>query len=133
VYQKWVDRVCEEFFAQGDAQKELGLPVSQMCDRDVTEVPKMQMGFITFVIAPFFKELFRLFPAGLKPLAINLRTNYEFYAHKHASDHSELTEDEDRAVREGIVKLDDSLAEVYGKAFWMEHRQPKTQKDSSWI
>jgi len=139
VNQQWVERVCEEFFAQGDAQKEMGLPVSGMCDRDVTEIPKMQMGFIDFVIAPFFKELFKLFPEDLKPLAINLKMNYEFYAHKYMSEHQEFTQAERNAISDGIVKLDDSLSKIFGTPHWkhclsetsLSYENPKPESDNS--
>ncbi|KAJ3174458.1 High affinity cAMP-specific 3',5'-cyclic phosphodiesterase 7A [Geranomyces variabilis] len=51
---KWTDAVMEEFFMQGDKEKELGLPVSQFMDRTNTNVPKCQIGFIDFLVAPLF-------------------------------------------------------------------------------
>ncbi|KAJ3019754.1 High affinity cAMP-specific and IBMX-insensitive 3',5'-cyclic phosphodiesterase 8B [Thoreauomyces humboldtii] len=51
---KWTDAVMEEFHMQGDKEKELGLPVSQFMDRNNTNVPKCQIGFIDFLVAPLF-------------------------------------------------------------------------------
>ncbi|KAJ3163390.1 High affinity cAMP-specific 3',5'-cyclic phosphodiesterase 7A [Geranomyces variabilis] len=51
---KWTDAVMEEFFMQGDKEKDLGLPVSQFMDRTNTNVPKCQIGFIDFLVAPLF-------------------------------------------------------------------------------
>ncbi|KAJ3147440.1 High affinity cAMP-specific and IBMX-insensitive 3',5'-cyclic phosphodiesterase 8B [Geranomyces michiganensis] len=51
---KWTDAVMEEFFMQGDKEKELGLPVSQFMDRTNTNVPKCQIGFIDFLVAPLY-------------------------------------------------------------------------------
>jgi hypothetical protein len=81
VYKKWVDRVTDEFFSQGDKELELGLPASPMCDRESTNIPKMQMGFIDFVITPFYTTIFKLFPSDLIPMATNLEENYAYYAH----------------------------------------------------
>lgn len=81
VYKKWVDRVTDEFFSQGDRELELGLPTSPMCDRESTNIPKMQMGFIDFVITPFYTTIFKLFPSDLIPMANNLQENYAYYAH----------------------------------------------------
>jgi len=33
IYREWVNRVMEEFFRQGDRERELGVDVSPMCDR----------------------------------------------------------------------------------------------------
>lgn len=67
VYKRWVEGVFEEFFSQGDRERELGLPVSMLCDRDTTNIPNSQIFFINFFvkdllicfqeICPRFKEL----------------------------------------------------------------------------
>merc|ERR1711879_1135241 len=44
----------EEFFNQGDMEAEKGLPVSFLCDRHTAKVNKSQVGFIKFMITPFF-------------------------------------------------------------------------------
>lgn len=76
IYKRWVDRVFEEFFTQGDREKELGLPVSMLCDRDTTNIPNSQIFFINFFvkeliisfqeICPKFKELFDEAEANIK-------------------------------------------------------------------
>ncbi|CAB3989792.1 calcium calmodulin-dependent 3, 5 -cyclic nucleotide phosphodiesterase 1A-like isoform X1 [Paramuricea clavata] len=52
VHKKWTDRVMEEFFEQGDAEKDLGLPLSPLCDRNTTVIPESQVGFISLILAP---------------------------------------------------------------------------------
>ena len=44
VHTQWTARVMEEFFKQGDREKELSLPVSPLCDRDTTNIPESQIG-----------------------------------------------------------------------------------------
>ena len=44
IYTRWVDRITEEFFLQGDKEKELGLSFSPLCDRHNTKVPQAQIG-----------------------------------------------------------------------------------------
>ncbi|KAJ1557085.1 hypothetical protein HK405_000880, partial [Cladochytrium tenue] len=51
---KWVDCIMEEFFRQGDRERELGLPISQFMDRTCPDVPKCQVGFIDILVAPLF-------------------------------------------------------------------------------
>ncbi|ETO74088.1 hypothetical protein F444_10048 [Phytophthora nicotianae P1976] len=51
---RWTDRVVEEFFIQGDMEKQLGLPVSPFMDRDTIVIKKMQVGFADFIVSPLF-------------------------------------------------------------------------------
>lgn len=44
VSRKWSQKVCEEFFRQGDYERQLNLPVTSLCDRHTTSVPKIQAG-----------------------------------------------------------------------------------------
>lgn len=41
LHAKWSERVCEEFFNQGDLEKKHKLPVSMFCDRDTTDFSKV--------------------------------------------------------------------------------------------
>ena len=43
-----------EFWMQGDREKELGLPVTMLCDRRTTNVAKSQIGFIDFMVCVSF-------------------------------------------------------------------------------
>lgn len=52
---KWTCLVYEEFFVQGDKEKELGLPVGNMNDRCNINLAKSQMGFIDFIVQPSFE------------------------------------------------------------------------------
>lgn len=59
---EWAFRILDEFWAQGDKEKELGIPVSQLCDRYTTNKSKSQLGFIDFVVAPLFVLLKDVLP-----------------------------------------------------------------------
>lgn len=41
---RWTSQLLEEFFLQGDKEKELGLPFSPLCDRKNTLVAESQIG-----------------------------------------------------------------------------------------
>ena len=43
LYCKWTNSITEEFFQQGDKEKELGLDISPMCDRETATVEKSQV------------------------------------------------------------------------------------------
>lgn len=44
ISRKWSQKVCEEFFRQGDYELKLGLPLTALCDRSSSSVPKIQSG-----------------------------------------------------------------------------------------
>eukprot|EP00493_Phyllostaurus_siculus_P003374 UN03389 len=48
----------DEFFKQGDKEKDLNLPVSPLCDRAKTDIDASEVGFIKFVVKPWFESLF---------------------------------------------------------------------------
>ena len=60
VYYKWAKLVVEEFYYQGDKEKELGLKCS--CDRNKVTLYKSQLGFIDYIIKPFFGDFIKVFP-----------------------------------------------------------------------
>jgi hypothetical protein len=62
VVKTWTLRVMEEFFNQGDLEKEKGLAVSPLCDRETVSVPASQTGFIKFVVIPLFEVLAIMMP-----------------------------------------------------------------------
>ncbi|XP_053212283.1 dual specificity calcium/calmodulin-dependent 3',5'-cyclic nucleotide phosphodiesterase 1A-like isoform X2 [Panonychus citri] len=52
IHRRWTELLLEEFFRQGDKERELGLPYSPLCDRNTTLVAESQIGFIDFIVAP---------------------------------------------------------------------------------
>ena len=62
VSQQWTQKVYDEFFVQGDLEKENKLPVSNFCDRNTTNINKAMIGFISFVVGPTINCLVNLIP-----------------------------------------------------------------------
>jgi hypothetical protein len=58
----WANKVMNEFYRQGDKEKEMDLPVSFLCDRESTNLPKGQIGFIEGVVLPFYLSIIKFFP-----------------------------------------------------------------------
>jgi hypothetical protein len=81
----WTRRVLDEFWTQGDEEKRLNMEVSPLCDREsgIASVPKGQLGFIKFVIQPFYNCISELIPQALAPME-NLKMNTEFWQKKDA-------------------------------------------------
>ena len=47
IYRQWVDRIMDEFFRQGDREREIGMEVSPMCDRYNATIEKSQVNTIS--------------------------------------------------------------------------------------
>jgi hypothetical protein len=77
----WSRMIYDEFFHQGDLEKEKGLPVSMFCDRETANISGAQVGFITGIIIPTFQLLVRLFP-DLNCTLENLEKNNENWQEK---------------------------------------------------
>lgn len=43
LYRQWTDRIMEEFFRQGDRERERGMEISPMCDKHNASVEKSQV------------------------------------------------------------------------------------------
>lgn len=56
LYRRWVDLLMEEFFLQGDKEKEQNLDISPMCDRYNATIEKSQVGVLSGIIwiTPYF-------------------------------------------------------------------------------
>lgn len=43
LYRQWTDRIMEEFFHQGDRERERGMEISPMCDKHTASVERTQV------------------------------------------------------------------------------------------
>ncbi|KAF4042600.1 3'5'-cyclic nucleotide phosphodiesterase [Phytophthora infestans] len=77
---RWTDRVVEEFFIQGDMEKQLGLPVSPFMDRDTIVIKKMQVGFADFIVSPLFSVWAQILVNVNAVAYRTLLSNREFWA-----------------------------------------------------
>ena len=59
---QWVELLSNEFWLQGDKEKNMNLPVSFLCDRIGCNIPNSQIGFIKGFILPTFEVLITMFP-----------------------------------------------------------------------
>ena len=55
LHEKWTQLVCEEFFLQGDIEKQRKQTVSMYCDRENTDIAKSQAGFIKNICMPLYE------------------------------------------------------------------------------
>ncbi|KAF5828637.1 hypothetical protein DUNSADRAFT_17295 [Dunaliella salina] len=83
VHLRWVSKLQEEFFQQGDQEKALDLPVSPLCDRDHPAVSKSQEGFINFVVSPLFQAYVTVLPEA-QPMLQTIEANGRHWAEQSA-------------------------------------------------
>lgn len=72
---RWVELLKEEFFAQGDLEKSLGLQVSMLCDRESVRFASSQVGFIQFIVRPTFDLLAQVVPQVEDTVLKDIRDN----------------------------------------------------------
>lgn len=53
---KWTELLFEEFFKQGDKERELGLKITDLMDRTTTNIAKAQLGFIDVIVLPAYES-----------------------------------------------------------------------------
>ncbi|XP_065069739.1 3',5'-cyclic-AMP phosphodiesterase 4C-like isoform X3 [Rhopilema esculentum] len=78
-YQKWLDRLMEEFFTQGDIEREKGMDVSPMMDRHNANIAKSQVVFIDYVVHPLWETWADLVYPDAQELLDNLNRNRDWY------------------------------------------------------
>ena len=80
ISRRWSMKIMEEFFLQGDKERRLNLPISYLCDRQTTLIPKAQSGFFEFVALPLFKAWSQFVRSPLSvQLCRNVINNKEYW------------------------------------------------------
>ncbi|XP_029452475.1 cAMP-specific 3',5'-cyclic phosphodiesterase 7B isoform X1 [Rhinatrema bivittatum] len=111
---QWSERVCEEFYRQGDLERKFELEISPLCNQQKDTIPSIQIGFMTYIVEPLFEEWARF--TGDSPLSENMlchlrknKAKWRGLLHKQhsrsSSDHSgqvtEKEESQSQTSREG--------------------------------
>ncbi|CCD69646.1 Phosphodiesterase [Caenorhabditis elegans] len=79
LYQQWNQRIMEEYWRQGDKEKELGLEISPMCDRGNVTIEKSQVGFIDYIVHPLYETWADLVYPDAQNILDQLEENREWY------------------------------------------------------
>jgi len=101
--QVWAYMIIDEFFKQGDMERELGLSVQPLNDREKVNKHQSQVGFIEFFVAPFVIAIEKLVPP-FEVIANTLFSNLDQWFNQWV-DCTHVTEEEQAKVLERITKL----------------------------
>jgi class 3 adenylate cyclase len=79
VCRQWAFNVQEEFFRQGDKEKELGLPLSPFMDREYENLPRMQGAFTDALVSPVFHLVSEFLPKITDNCIKSMQVNRAFW------------------------------------------------------
>ncbi|XP_074116676.1 3',5'-cyclic-AMP phosphodiesterase 4A isoform X3 [Sminthopsis crassicaudata] len=79
LYRQWTDRIMEEFFHQGDKERERGMEISPMCDKHTASVEKSQVGFIDYIVHPLWETWADLVHPDAQEILDTLEDNRDWY------------------------------------------------------
>lgn len=75
----WVERLMEEFFRQGDKEREANMDISPMCDRHNSTIEKSQVGFIDYIVHPLWETWADLVHPDAQDILDTLEENRDWY------------------------------------------------------
>ncbi|XP_074710770.1 3',5'-cyclic-AMP phosphodiesterase 4A isoform X1 [Strix uralensis] len=79
LYRQWTERIMEEFFRQGDRERERGMEISPMCDKHTASVEKSQVGFIDYIVHPLWETWADLVHPDAQEILERLEENRDWY------------------------------------------------------
>ncbi|XP_030750548.1 cAMP-specific 3',5'-cyclic phosphodiesterase isoform X6 [Sitophilus oryzae] len=79
LYRLWVERLMEEFFRQGDKEREASMDISPMCDRHSATIEKSQVGFIDYIVHPLWETWADLVHPDAQDILDTLEENRDWY------------------------------------------------------
>eukprot|EP00411_Alexandrium_monilatum_P044227 CAMPEP_0175482198 /NCGR_PEP_ID=MMETSP0095-20121207/78839_1 /TAXON_ID=311494 /ORGANISM="Alexandrium monilatum, Strain CCMP3105" /LENGTH=643 /DNA_ID=CAMNT_0016783849 /DNA_START=20 /DNA_END=1951 /DNA_ORIENTATION=+ len=80
---RWANMLREEFYAQGDEERRLNMPVSALCDRG-NKFASSQAGFIQFIVQPVFALLGQASPKVRTVISEQLKANLGIWQERKA-------------------------------------------------
>jgi hypothetical protein len=101
----WAWQVLEEFFMQGDREKEIGITVQMLNDREKVNRAFSQVGFIEFLVSPLILATVRVFPP-MEHCGDEMLQNLKCWKDEWVSNTTPTpSQDEQDKVDERIAKL----------------------------
>ncbi|MGH0182293.1 UNVERIFIED_CONTAM: hypothetical protein FKN15_008845 [Acipenser sinensis] len=125
LYRQWTDRIMEEFFRQGDKERERGMEISPMCDKHTASVEKSQVGFIDYIVHPLWETWGDLVHPDAQDILDTLEDNRDWYQNMIPQSPSPPPDDPDREHDACLDKFQFELTlEEDGEGEGQNHRSP---------
>ncbi|XP_077326350.1 3',5'-cyclic-AMP phosphodiesterase 4A isoform X2 [Lithobates pipiens] len=105
LYRQWTDRILEEFFRQGDKERERGMEISPMCDKHTASVEKSQVGFIDYIVHPLWETWADLVHPDAQDILDTLEDNRDWYQGMIPQSPSPPPDDPDKDDETGMEKF----------------------------
>ncbi|XP_058267597.1 cAMP-specific 3',5'-cyclic phosphodiesterase 4D-like isoform X4 [Hemibagrus wyckioides] len=109
LYRQWTDRIMEEFFSQGDRERERGMEISPMCDKHNASVEKSQVGFIDYIVHPLWETWADLVHPDAQDILDTLEDNREWYQSTIPQSPSPAPEQNDESGRPAAQNTTDKF------------------------
>jgi hypothetical protein len=104
LHERWVERITQEFYLLGDLEREMGVPISALCDRNVdTDIVQSQLGFLQFVYFPFIKAMNELIGPQLTPYKVSQDNFWEWHRRRRMQQESSVEEGDDSFNRRNVL------------------------------
>jgi hypothetical protein len=120
----WALRVLDEYFAQGDQEKKLGIPMQPLNDRDRVNKPQSQIGFIEYIVAPLVAAEVKLFPLW-RDSCTQLEVNLQKWEQAWLEEEVNATEQEREKVHERVTKVVNLLNNAAREKDHIQHKRPR--------
>jgi len=101
LHRQWANKIMEEFFSQGDEERKKGLDIQPGCDRDTADICSVQLGFINFVVAPWF-ELWKTIMPDLGDVFLQQLDENKIYWGKQVADVMDAVSEDEAEEPESI-------------------------------
>jgi len=108
----WALQALDEFFQQGDKEKELGIPVQALNDRDKVNRNFSQIGFIEFLVAPLMLNFMKVLPPTEELCDQMIRNCKQWHTLWQTETEPAPTDSEKKLVASRVARLDARFQEL---------------------
>lgn len=115
LHERWSLKVVEEFFHQGDLERQQGLEISAYCDRQQSDIPSSQSGFILNIVRPMYEALNSLLKSEQiqKTCIEQIETNIAFWSHPRSNKRAQTVK-EHLPIEEPHTMAKSSSGQLHG-------------------
>lgn len=107
----WSNLICDEFYKMGRIERQLGIPLTPICQREKTSIAGIQTDFFRFIVLPLLELWHRFLKSSLSSLLMsNFEHNYQRWQRANRIV-QQLRRRKSVACIEPLEEVDDDLIE----------------------